>query len=61
MAEKKAEAKTKTVTKVTNNSTCDFTIDGVLIKSGESQNVPKFNPESKINAAFLACAMIVAK
>lgn len=46
---------------VTNNSSCNLSIGGVLIEKGKTETVPNFDAETKINKAYLGSKMISVK
>jgi hypothetical protein len=55
------EKKKVSVTRVTNHSTCDLPINGVLIRIGKTEDVPDFDPSTKINSEWVRCKMISVK
>ena len=59
--DKSTDTKKATVTSVTNNSTCDLPVSGVLIRIGKTEDVPDFDPSTKINSEWVRCKMISVK
>lgn len=55
------KAEPKKVAHVKNKSTVGVTIDGVFIGIGQSEDVPNYDPDSKINKAFAQGKMITVK